>query len=361
MKIGNHKHRVERRSHVRISAARSPLSDPLSTNHDSLTTIHHPRATSHASRRGVLLLLILALLAMFGLIAVAFVVLTGQAQRSAKSIERIDLAMDPPKNLLQQAAMQVFRGTNNPSSVLGAHSLLEDMYGTNWYACQITNTPTPVCGGQIIEFSYKVSSNGSWTPDKETPAGSWVADSDWQKRMGCVATIYNGSVAGVSARIVGYNSSTSCLQILAGGNLTATSLGSTANAKFLINGAPFSGTGFGYTTGGFDSALALQPNNASNRNPLGGANEDYDAADYQNMLLAAQAYDSTNNRMMTIPSLHRPALVRSVGSVNANIVLRPLDTAFVNSTSYFKADWDGNDKSLGRGQRRRWCARQCLG
>ena len=80
----------------------------------------------------MLLLLILALLAMFGLIAVAFVVISGQAQRSAKSIERIGLTDESSQSaqtLLQQAAMQVFRGSTNPASVMGAHSLLEEMYG----------------------------------------------------------------------------------------------------------------------------------------------------------------------------------------------------------------------------------------
>ena len=62
--------------------ALSPLPSPLSPA---------------SSRRGVLLLLILALLAMFGLIAVAFVVISGQAQRSAKSIERIGLTDDPAR------------------------------------------------------------------------------------------------------------------------------------------------------------------------------------------------------------------------------------------------------------------------
>ena len=37
------------------------------------------------ARRGVLLLIVLALLAMFGLVAVAFVVLTGQAQRRPRA------------------------------------------------------------------------------------------------------------------------------------------------------------------------------------------------------------------------------------------------------------------------------------
>ncbi len=50
---------------------------------------------------------------------------------------------------------------------------------------------------------------------------------------------------------------------------------------------------------------------------FGGANEDYDAADFQNMILAAQVpvydvapYDHRVLRVDTLPSFHRPALVR---------------------------------------------------
>ena len=85
------------------------------------------RSLSPASRRGVLLLLVLALLSMFGLIAVAFVVLTGHAQRGAKSIERLgqaeSLTDSSSATLLRQAALQILRGPANTASVIGAHSL----------------------------------------------------------------------------------------------------------------------------------------------------------------------------------------------------------------------------------------------
>ncbi len=107
------------------------------------------------ARRGVLLLIVLALLAMFGLVAVAFVVLTGQAQRSAKSIERVQQGdqstadAPPAQDLLQQAAMQVFHGSTSPTSVMAAHGLLEDIYGTATVTSTVTNA-TVVSGGLQI-------------------------------------------------------------------------------------------------------------------------------------------------------------------------------------------------------------------
>ena len=41
----------------------------------------------------------------------------------------IDQAADPPQRALDEAMRQIVRGSNNPGSVMGPHSLLETMYG----------------------------------------------------------------------------------------------------------------------------------------------------------------------------------------------------------------------------------------
>ena len=119
------------KSEVRRPAA---LTLTLSQGERGPAKTQNPRP--NPPRRGVLLLVVLALLAMFGLVAVAFVVLTGQAQRSAKSIDAgskgpIDRRLGRGPNLLQQAAMQVFRGATITASVMGAHGLLEGIYGNS--------------------------------------------------------------------------------------------------------------------------------------------------------------------------------------------------------------------------------------
>ena len=81
-----------------------------------------------AARRGALLLVVLGLLAMFGLVAIALVVLANQARQSATGISLVDRAKDPPRQALDQALGQVVRGSNNPCSVMAVHSLLETMY-----------------------------------------------------------------------------------------------------------------------------------------------------------------------------------------------------------------------------------------
>ena len=259
---------------------------------------HNPKA-----RSGVLLLIILAVLAMFGLIGVAFVMLSGQAQRSAKSVERIDQAYDPPRQTLNQALMQILRGpaTDNagipsPASAIGAHCILEDMYGNGWASGPITIVGG-ACGGELIEFTIAPN------------AGVPIPVDGIAVRAGCVITMLNGQAAGQSSLIVGVNPAAPTHgQMLAFQGNAQPASGDTA----VINGVPFGGTGFGWdaTAGAFNANLAMQPNAAANRNPAGGANSDYTAADFQHMFLAAQVADPATGKVRTIPSFHRPALAR---------------------------------------------------
>ena len=326
----------------------------------------------NTSRRGVLLLVILGLLAMFGLVAIALVVIAGNAKDTAEIHQRLEQYSNRPEDNLGQGLLQVVRGSVNPESVIGPHSLLEDIYGEDTYVGQIdlpptappkpvartyvdpTATPPVVVEGQLIEFPYSLFG----TVDEA------------RQRVGCVITITSGPAAGASAHIVGVNPSNGNPQFLAGtirllgadgkpgvagvdddNNLTVDDLseigwyedlnrngepdfpGEDLNGNgdldlsddelrfadtFIVNGVPFSGTGFGYDTvagdlgetiGGRPIGLVPNPTFANYQTWLNGsdpvmANEDYDAPDYQNMLLAMIMPDGT-----VIPSLHRPSLV----------------------------------------------------
>jgi len=284
-----------------------------------------------SSRRGVLLLVILALLAMFALVAVAFVVVTGQAQRAARIIQRIDQQFDPPAALVDQAAMQVFRGPTsaNGLSVMRAHNLLEGIYGNEWITGTIGNLNTGVCGGQLFEFT--------------APAERIV-------RTGCVLTMRTGLAAGQSTHIVSVNGARTLYQARAfEGGIPWPAQGDT----FVINGPPYAGMGFGYnaSTGKLDATsgswpIALLPNtplagyaSAANPygNPPGGANKDYDAPDFQTMILGAVIVDrNTGMPTAVIPSLHRPELLYywktnsaaawndPSGTLQRLVILRPL-------------------------------------
>jgi len=285
------------------------------------------------ARRGVVLLVILGLMAMFGMVALAFVLLTGHARRAAEMHQRAALRTDSPEEQLQQAFLQVARGTNDSNSVLGPHSLLEDMYGDGAVRGSIQIAPAPsmaadppqspvqVCGGQLIEFTTSLASHEA------------------RRLGGCVLTMLKGQATGLSTRIVGYREVTNPLsgatyprlQILAFESVASAQVvnfdyGAYPGDDYLVNGTPFSGSGFGYNpsaaTGPRLNApdadgrpYALRPNptapSSAGREFLthvsgqAAANEDYDAVDYQNMLLAMM----DDGGHVPIPSLHRPALI----------------------------------------------------
>jgi len=342
------------------------------------------RRNRACKRRGVLMLLVLGLLAMFGMVAIAFVIITGQFRQIAETNRKIDEYRRAPEEELEQVALEVLRGSENETSAIGHHSLLEDLYGQSPIGGQVEiyvppsgNVTDPevlatkpsYVNAQIFEITVKL-------PD---PAGGQVPP---HRLSGRVITFLGGTCAGITTRIIGVRQATLPngtplvwptgdpfagqpvwrLQLVAEGmapagpdgkagkagvnddgagavddlpelawpnpalgNLGARLRGDTDDLRygdaFIINGSPFAGTGFGAnpTTGELNATvalplpppndrgeLALLPNHPANRNPAGGANEDYDAPDYQNMPLALVLPDGR----VPIPSFLRPELCR---------------------------------------------------
>lgn len=311
---------------------------------------------STRARRGVLLLVVLALLAMFGLIAITYLIITNQARRAAQSLERIDQYANPPELELHQAAMQFLRGSNNENSVMQIHGLLEGLYGADTISGQVASvSPDTIAGGQIVEFAVN---------------NTWATNNPLHRLPGRVLTMTSGNCAGVSTHIVGFRQTatpTWMLQVVASGALQTANL--QANDQFLINGAPFSGAGLGFnrltgrldatlSIGGGDRSASLLPNPAllsaadrrvvalpwdptSNPNSVfGGMNVDFTAVDYQHMLLAL----TLPTGRTAIPSLHRPELVRYwVNQVNPPMDKTNSDQLranFINKpSSWSVAEW----------------------
>ena len=330
------------------------------------------------ARRGVLLLVILGLLAMFALVAVAFVVITSQAQRAAKQTQRVDEQYDPPEETLHQAALQLFRGSTSPGSALGPHSLLEDMYGKSVEGTMAASLPVTRPNDAT---ATALNSDPVWEVNITDILGGVPSEFDTAYQcVGSVLTMTSGDAAGESTRIVGYNPATSRVQIvpLKSGIIPA------AGDEYVVNAMPFSGLGFGYNagTGDMDKVdpatgknLAFLPGADDNLDPDGGANEDYDAVDFQNMALAAQIKypdptDPTISRLATIPSFHRPSLIQYHAGGGAwtsmsldllrKSMLRPIGAEygasadhpdFTGSNPDFDPTWDGvYDDSDGDGQ-----------
>ena len=290
-------------------------------------------------RRGVLLLVIMGLLAMFGMVLIAFVMVAGQHSRTSRSHARIDMELETPQKLADQAVRQLIRGTNNALSAVGPHSLLEDLYGQpvaaggvlqlSDAAVQLSGLAAVASGGQIFEFDVP-----------PFPAASPMYRPTPYHYLGCVMTMITGQAAGRSAHIVGVNSSGSKLQAVLFDS------GQPSNGDYyVVNQPAFSGAGAGFdpSTGNLDLRVGsyevgLLPNVAKASvgavDPtLGGMNEDYDAADFQNMFLGTPPVPSSSNPLgfRLTPSFHRPDLIaywaRRAGAGNAGDFIRngPVD------------------------------------
>ncbi len=320
---------------------------------------------STPNRRGVLLLVVLGMLAMFAMVAIAFVVLTGHERRTADAASHVDQVLDVPEKTLHQAFNVVATGSTSPQSAIKSWSLMEKIYGNDLYPPQaatgatagapFTGTDlTAVCGGQLLSLSVP----------------------DAVHKIGCTLTVRTGIAAGMSTKIVG-------IQPGGGANPTIVhilpfdgNVKPQLNDQYIINGFPYGGTGFGYnpTSGLLDDKdggkpIALLPSNSANWNspnpngfpgPKGGANCDYTAADYQDPLLAFTMRSPTvpTSIIVPIPSLHRADLIAhwaknggltvdllrqiSFRPIGANSgVASPDHPNFTGSNSSFKYDWDG--------------------
>lgn len=328
------------------------------------------RSSPFAERRGVILLVILGMLTIFTMVAITFVIAANHFRRGVDAQRNWETQGDPPDALLHQAMYQVVRGPRSPLSVIGPHSLLEDLYGHGEGVHGMVasnNTPTRVASNTFIRIR-----GVSFGPDREPgrkgvddggvsgvydDVGEALAGSSDDVTLGSVRgptnqildnvndyyagrviTFTTGPAKGLSTYIV-----RSFAAAVAGTPQTpAHTTGDLwllpfkpdvlpgVRDRFVINGRPFNGPGFGWTPGdglvmdGANARFALLPNPAhpdyqgylaQGTGTVVNADEDYDAPDVQNMALASMQFRYSQEHpyggfwRTTTPSFHRPALV----------------------------------------------------
>ena len=269
-------------------------------------------------RHGVLMLVVLCILMLFTLMALTYLMVATQYAEGARSIATVERSGDDPRSELDEAFRQLLRDTLNPNSAIQGHSLLADLYGNDGVynnegnPCTITSAAYAgdnyqATGGQF--FDLHLSSNVSLDPT-------------YGFYNGRVFTVTSGDASGSTARVVGYNSDRgiSLLRVMFLHNINhkPVTRQDLLGKQFVLNGRPFSGDGVDFSGDGVDTPTV-------NANPqTDDVDEGYDAADYQNVFLAAidpQESDpnqpSTNldsdepryNRVN--PSFHRRALIDS--------------------------------------------------
>jgi hypothetical protein len=290
------------------------------------------------SRRGVLLLIILSILVLFSVVAVTFALVSSQYRRTSMAMPTRDRYAIDYKSQLDDAAKQLFRGSNNPNSALSIHSLLEDMYGydgliSSYVGVSIASVSnnTGSTPAQFIDLFLTPTT----TPFSSAMSAGYVGNANLSGYFnGCVLTMLSGALAGKSTRIVGYDSGTTsgaaALRVMC---FEGTLQGPKAGDLFIINGRAFNGTGAGYNTATMNidaqdansHPYALLPNPKFFVNNLsaggtyntaggtGGADEDYDIADFQNMFLAfltGSVGIPPTAAADILPSFHRPDLIQ---------------------------------------------------
>ena len=317
--------------------------------------------------RGVVLLVVISMLVLFVLIVVTFALVAGQYRAAAKIHERVDAAIAGPDTDIDKIFYQLLRDTKFRSAIQG-HGLLTDLYG-NGVRGQIAAVNT-TANGQFLDLFFNGLAN------TRNSTGRLAYDNRQFRPLagfynGRILTVLSGNAGSASTRIVGYSPAqfnAAGVQISQGvfrvevfesdvGGIVAPGAGDV----FLVNGAPFNGTGAGLNPAtqtvdlrtwdpgldggwgvagmdddgingiddpgeagaGDDLALpvVLLPNYSAHLySPLspiwGGANEPYDVANYNDMQLGS--YPPVDPLIMTpagqlinrtIPSFHRPDLV----------------------------------------------------
>ena len=318
------------------------------------------RMRGSLNRRGMLLMIVLGLLALFAMIGVSFVLITSDADRSAKATLSMTERRQSSTELLSEAAMRVFRGTDAAAwddRPIGTHNLLTDMYGSpssrgltnasgSAFALQVgvvdgdlllnadswTNILAKLWAEEQTRLNVMVN-NGELTSTlaerylKEYQAtlpyhlaGSYVSLSS-----GDIYQIVSAEPAGNVPPLKGIYLTSSTRKVLNAGNGM-----SYQNQTYSIY-KPFGGAGLTQATAPFawtndgssDTSQAVAktavpfemlPNMpatayGTNRAQGGDYNEEYDSPDMQNMFLAYAVMDGNNAQRVVLPSYYRPDLL----------------------------------------------------
>jgi len=301
-----------------------------------------PRRAKRRQRRGILILVVLSLLFLFVLICVSYVVVANAHRKASKQFQRIEMTGDTPEGEVEMSLMALVRGELTPYSPLLNTSLLEDIYGQYGFRAVISvGASQPQASGELITVQLNQLGPTPWS----TKAGYY---------HGCVITVLdaptNLPLKGLSTRIVATEPSGGAIKahLLPFRDQLGGAVAVKGGETILINGREFAGTGQGFNpaSGLLDKQYnnvpeALLPNlaaisNAADPNFIGGANESYDAPDFQNPFLAY--YDLSGGTLMPTqqipnkikPSFHDPALLQYLsakGLVNnstiGGILFRP--------------------------------------
>jgi hypothetical protein len=333
-----------------------------------------------ARRRGVVLILILAMLGLLALIGVTFATFSGQTQVAARNFAEAAKRPDVD-SIIDFGIAQLINDTDNPVSALRGHSLKRDMYGDdaqnngelpvlpNGLPIVMTNfggTPPDFVIQTNIPFdsaAFPTLFGQRFADDPNTavvevpPSQYWFARLEIWNYTNTGVPVAQSSVDGNGNYAVAQT-----FQVIADTNnggfhaltlssadtrtpdlvLPSTTLGVNQRMHVKLDNRyrnAFNGPGMG-AGGAFANFRVnglLQGAGGVLGNPSAvGMDEDYDAVDLDNWFLAIQSADGS----VIVPSFHRPSLLRFQRDALGNVELDDwTDTDNVNTADplrYFK-------------------------
>lgn len=406
-------------------------------------------------RRGMILLIVLGMLALFSLLAVTYVVFSSQSKTASIALANSSYRGTNSSTLMNQVVKQVVRGTKDKRSGLWGQSILEDLYGPlldrdgnaiaftnagvqvgNWPSdsAMQRNQAVSLIGTQFIRFPIRL-------PNDVDDMGTPIPTEEDSLRTRII-TFVEGPLRGLSFRVVRHvteNPANLNKLTITPANTVPPNVDPVANAfapekrvmdqflyidfsdapntmvsvpaitgppafpprqvslreavttpvilnalfylnattgyRFILNTPMRSGTGYGRRAaylGDIDAMqrssvdplllptpVALLNDFGSYRGsldlPNGGANEPYDAADYNNFFLSFKRVTPQSSADI-IPSFHRPEVINyltgrvDMTNLTPRIVLRLLQLVdyatarplSLNVTGVNAADYDSN-------------------
>ncbi|MEZ6151533.1 MAG: hypothetical protein R3C09_15565 [Pirellulaceae bacterium] len=163
--------------------------------------------------RGLILLIVLSMLTLFSLLAISYVIFSGQSRSANFGIARRDFHGMRGGEVIDEAMKQILRGTVDNISAVGPHSLLADLYGYSESIYDYSGTlPSPNnlfrarAVGELFASRFlriPLSSDPFLPLHSRTglPVSSTMAD-EHDFFTGRVLTFLDGPLTGVSFRIV---------------------------------------------------------------------------------------------------------------------------------------------------------------
>lgn len=293
-------------------------------------------------KRGIVLLVVVSLLTLFIMIGITYVLVASQYQEAARQQVLAETYGDDSEGELEAALGQLLFGSVLPRSPIAPHNMLADLYGNDQVNGIITAPVTTQNSGQTVYMTVNM-----------TPLNNQIPN----YYAGRVLTFIDGNAAGISVRVMAYYpygvalGGTPEIAVEAPESDLPVVVLPDAGNSFVINGAPFNGTGAGFDQTNVPNPLDLQvpidldsdgtasnaymaaylPNYPAYRAGLGptphanfsavtspifatrgGLDEGFDTPDYQTMFLAMVPPGklAQNDAFPLLPSFHRPDLVR---------------------------------------------------